>query len=426
MLERVIRTTLSTAGLLLLLPAAAPVHAQEACCRAEGLEVAERYRVEGLDERRFTHEEYWGVLDPALRSGRLQVTRLGESVQGRAIKAITAGSGPTTVLLWSQMHGVESTATMSLADLINWFATAPESDSLRAALAERLTVVMIPMLNPDGAERFIRHDALGVDINRDARRTATPEGRILKSVRDSLQADFGFNLHDQGTHTAGDDGPLVAIALLAPAADEERSWGPVRQRARGVAAAIAEALKPDLGERMARYDDAFAPRAFGDNMQAWGTSTVLVESGILPDDPQKQELRRLHIVALLSAFDAIANERYDDVTTAAYDSLPMNREVEYSLLVLGGDLVLEEAAPIRADIAIRYDDAAARTGPHYGEIGDLEGVVALDTVNAGGLFIHAEPGAGGLIRRGAPAAITVRRGPDPESQAVWALEIEGP
>lgn len=426
MLERVIRTTLSTAGLLLLLPAAAPVHAQEACCRAEGLGVAERYRVEGLDERRFTHEEYWGVLDPALRSGRLQVTRLGESVQGRAIKAITAGSGPTTVLLWSQMHGDESTATMSLADLINWFATAPESDSLRAALAERLTVVMIPMLNPDGAERFIRHDALGVDINRDARRTATPEGRILKSVRDSLQADFGFNLHDQGTHTAGDDGPLVAIALLAPAADEERSWGPVRQRARGVAAAIAEALKPDLGERMARYDDAFAPRAFGDNMQAWGTSTVLVESGILPDDPQKQELRRLHIVALLSAFDAIANERYDDVTTAAYDSLPMNREVEYSLLVLGGDLVLEGAAPIRADIAIRYDDAAARTGPHYGEIGDLEGVVALDTVNAGGLFIHAEPGAGGLIRRGAPAAITVRRGPDPESQAVWALEIEGP
>lgn len=425
MLTRAIRTTLSAAGLLLILPAAAPVHGQPTCCRSEGLAVAERYAVEGLGERRFTHEEYWGILDPALRSGRLHVTRLGESVQGRSINAVTAGSGPIKVLLWSQMHGNESTATMSLADLINWFATAPESDSLRAALAERLTIVMVPMLNPDGAERFIRHNALGVDINRDARRTATPEARILKSVRDSLQADFGFNLHDQGTHTAGDDGPLVAIALLAPAADEGRSWGPVRQRARGVAAAIATSLGQDLGARMARYDDGFAPRAFGDNMQAWGTSTVLIESGILPDDPQKQELRRLHIVALLSAFDAIANERYDDGTTAAYDSLPMNREVEYSLLVLGGDLVLEGAAPIRADMAIRYDDSAARTGPRYGEIGDLEGVIALDTLDASGLFMHAEPGEGGIVRRGAPVSITLRQGADPESQAVWALGTDG-
>ena len=424
MLEKVMRIARGLSALVLLL--VPPVQAQEPCCRVDGLEVAESYRVDGLDERRFTHEEYWESLAVALRSDRIQVTRLGESVEGRAINAVTAGSGPTTVLLWSQMHGNESAATMSLADIIQWFATAPESDSLRASLAERLTIVMVPMLNPDGAERFIRENAIGVDINRDARRTATPEGRILKSVRDSLQADFGFNLHDQGTHTAGEDGPLVAIALLAPAADEERSWGPVRQRARGVAATIAAALEPELGARMARYDDAFSPRAFGDNMQAWGTSTVLIESGILADDPQKQELRRLNIVALLSAFEAIASERYADETTAAYDSLPMNREVDYSLLVLGGDLVLGGAEPIRADIAVNFDDSAAGTGPRYGEIGDLEGVVALDTVSASGLFIHAEPAEGGLIRRGAPVAITARRGPDPESPSVWALGTDAP
>lgn len=419
MLEGVIRIALSSVALALL--TAAPLQAQETCCRSEALDVADRYRVEGLDERRFTHEEYWQILDPALRSGRLHVTRLGESIKGRAINAVTAGSGPTRVLLWSQMHGDESAATMSLADLISWLATAPDSDTLRRALAERLTIVMIPMLNPDGAELFIRENAAGVDINRDARRTATPEGRLLRSVRDSIQADFGFNLHDQGTHTAGDDGPLVAIALLAPAADEERSWGPVRQRARGVAAIIAEALEPELGLRVARYDDAFSPRAFGDNMQAWGTSTVLMESGILAGDPQKQELRRLNVVALLSAFHAIAYERYDSVSTAAYDRLPMNRSVDYQVLVLGGELVLAGAAPIRADVAIRYDDAAARTDPSYGEIGDLAGVIGLDTLDATGLFLHAEPDEDGMIRRGAPAVITARRLPDPESEVVWAL-----
>ena len=423
-MDRVVKIVIWAVCLALVL--ASPASGQEACCRSEGLEVADRYRVAGLDERRFTHEEYWQVLAPALGSDRLQVTRLGESVEGRTINAVTAGSGPTTVLLWSRMHGNESAATMSLADLIHWLATAPESDTLRARLAARLTIVMIPMLNPDGAERFIRENAVGVDINRDARRTATPEGRILKSVRDSIQADFGFNLHDQGTHTAGDDGPLVAIALLAPAADEERSWGPVRQRARGVAAAIAGALEPDLGTRIARYDDAFSPRAFGDNMQAWGTSTVLIESGVLAGDPQKQELRRLNVVGLISAFEAIAHERYDAGTTAAYDNLPMNRSVEYSLLVLGGELVLGDAAPIRADIAVGYDDSSSRTGPRYGEIGDLDEVVALDTLDATGLFIHADPGEDGVIRRGAPAAFTVRQGADPESDAAWALGTLGP
>ncbi len=320
------------------------------------------------------------------------------------------------------MHGDESAATMALADLINWFASAPDGDTLRAEIAERLTIVMIPMLNPDGAELFIRENAAGVDVNRDARRTATPEGRILKFVRDSIQADFGFNLHDQGTHTAGDDGPLVAIALLAPAADEERSWGPIRQRARGVAAAMARALEPDLGSRMARYDDAFSPRAFGDNMQAWGTSTVLMESGILPGDPQKQELRRLNVVALLSAFQAIASGRYADEDMAAYDSLPMNRFMDYQVLVLGGHLVIGTAAPIRADIAIRYEDSAARTDPRYGEIGDLTGVIALDTLDATQLFLHVEPDEDGMIRKGAPAAITARHGPEPDSEAVWDLE----
>lgn len=419
MLQCVTRVAVRSALCVLL--SAPSLRAQPSCCLSEALDIADRYRIDGMDERRFTHAQYWSLLDPALHSSRLRATRLGESIEGRAINAVTVGSGPITVLLWSQMHGNESAATMSLADMIHWFATAPGTDTLRAALAERLTLVMIPMLNPDGAERFIRENAVGVDINRDARRTATPEARILRNVRDSIQADFGFNLHDQGTHTAGEDGPLVAIALLAPAADSARSWGPARQRARGVAATIARALEPHLGARVARYDDAFSPRAFGDNMQARGTSTVLIESGILPGDPQKQELRRLNVVALLNAFQAIASEQIDRSDTAAYDDLPMNRSVEYSLLVLGGHLVLGGAAPVRADIAIRYDDSAARENPRYGEIGDLAGVVALDTLDATGLFLHAEPDEDGLIRRGARASLTARRGRGHAGEIEWVL-----
>lgn len=400
---------------------ASAVVAQEPCCRSAGWEIAERYRVAGLDERRFTYDQYWSALESALDSDRVQMAGLGESLEGRQIRAITLGTGPTSVLLWSQMHGDESTASMSLADLVNWFALAPESDTLRRVLADGLTITMIPMLNPDGAERFVRVNAIGIDINRDARRAATPEGRILRTVRDSLEAEFGFNLHDQGTRTAGEGGPVVAIALLAPAADEERSWGPVRQAARQVAAVIATTLEPDLGRRMARYDDEFTPRAFGDNMQLWGTSTVLIESGMLGNDPQKQELRKLNVVGLLGALHAIATGSFEDFPTDAYDDLPMNLSLPNDLLLLGGRLVVDDREPIRADVAIRYDDAVAGTGPRYGEIGDLYDVAAVDTVDVTKAFIHVSPGEDGMIRPGDPAELSVRVGREPVSKVILRI-----
>ena len=400
-------------------PASAAV--QEPCCRVEARRIAEESRVPGLDDRRFTHTGLWRAIGPYLDVERLAVAELGASLEGRAIRAVTFGTGPTTVLLWSQMHGDESTATMALADLIRWFAEAPESDALHRRLSERLTIVMIPMLNPDGAERFVRENAVGIDINRDARRLATPEGRILKAVRDSIGADFGFNLHDQGTYAAGEGGALVAIGLLAPAADEARSWSPVRQRARGVAAVIAEALATDLPGRVALYDDEFAPRAFGDNMQAWGTSTVLIESGVLPDDPQKQELRRMNVVAILSALDAIARGGTGERPTVAYDGLPRNRAIPADLLIAGGTILTGAGAEVRADVTVRFEDSAARTGPRYGEIGDLAEVAAVDTVDASGLFLHADTGVDGYLRRGAPVRLTARRGPDPDSELVWRI-----
>jgi hypothetical protein len=128
------------------------------------------------------------------------------------------------------MHGDESTATMALADILSWMASdAGDHRELRQRLSSKLKIVMIPMLNPDGAELFQRENAAGIDINRDARSLSTPEARALKSLRDSIRPHFGFNLHDQNARTlTGGAGSQVAIALLAPAADEGRTWGPAR------------------------------------------------------------------------------------------------------------------------------------------------------------------------------------------------------
>jgi hypothetical protein len=59
-------------------------------------------------------------------------------------------------------------------------------------------------------------------------------------------------------------------------------------------------------------------------MQRWGTSTVLIESGALPGDPEKQRLRAVNVVAIVSALDAIATGRFRAADPRAYDALPGN------------------------------------------------------------------------------------------------------
>lgn len=395
---------------------------------ADGLRIADQYRVAAISSRRIRHGAYWDAIAPSLESPRLSVEEVGRSMQGRALRTVTFGTGPVTVLLWSQMHGDEATATMALADIFAWMA-APESDPLRDRLARELTVVVLPMLNPDGAERFQRENVAGIDINRDARNLSTPEGRTLKALRDRLQPQFGFNLHDQSARTrAGRAGPQAAVALLAPAADAERSWGPVRSRARQVAAGIAGMLQVELPTRIAQYDDTFNPRAFGDLMQTWGTSTVLIESGALPDDPDKQALRRLHVPAILGALDAIATGGYTAADIRVYHGLPFNAGGAYDLLVRGGQLVIPGMPPLRADVAINFEDAVARTGGRVAEVGDLSAVTAIDTIDATGVFLHPRPEA--LARDGAlvwlpidhPAAFDIREGATATSRLRQAIE----
>jgi hypothetical protein len=397
---------------------------------AEGLRLAKRFRVEAIDTRRFTHAELWKAVESSLESPALKVEEIGRSIHGREIRSVTFGQGPTRVLLWSQMHGDESTATMALADIFRFLADR-DPHPLRDRLRRDLTIVFVPMLNPDGAEVFRRQNAAGIDINRDARPLATPEARALKTIRDRLAPDFGFNLHDQGARTrAGGDGPPAAIALLDPAFDEQRTYNPVRTRARLVAAGIARALGTEIPGRIARYDDTFNPRAFGDLMQLWGTSTVLIESGGLPNDPEKQRLRALNVAAILGALDAIATRAYTRADPDWYEKLPRNVPGASDILISGGSLVLPGrlTAVIRADVTIAYDDAVARTGPRIREVGDLEGAIALDTVDARGLFLH--PGRESLVvgRRqssliiGAPARIEIRRAANPRSQLVLRIE----
>jgi len=293
-----------------------------------------QYKAPEIDNRRFGYE----IIAPLIAGRKVvfETTVLGESVEGRPINALTYGEGTRKVLLWSQMHGNESTATMALFDLFNFLEGSPEDgfESIRSALRENLRLRFIPMLNPDGAEKFVRRNAQQIDLNRDAVRQSTPEGIVLKTARDDFEPEFGFNLHDQNRYYNVEGTALPAtISFLAPAYNEAREVNAVRSRAMKVIAGMDQLLQQMIPGQVGKYDDSFEPRAFGDNIQKWGTSTILIESGAYAGDPEKQYIRKLNFMVLLNALYEIATENYNQYTEEAYAAIPENDSKLMDLLI---------------------------------------------------------------------------------------------
>ncbi len=332
---------------------------------------------------------------------RLRLEKVGESVEGRDIFLVTMGRGPRSVFMWSQMHGNEPTATNALLDLIHFLCRKPEHPLVQTLLSG-LTLHLLPMLNPDGAERFQRRNAQGLDINRDARDLMTPEGRLLKSLQQRLQPEFGFNLHDQNARrTVGNTNRIVAIALLVPPIDAQETETEQIRQAEKVAAVMRQALMPYIEGHLAKYDASFMPNAFGDNFQRWGTITVLLESGGWFEN-QPGYLVKMNFIAIVEACLAIATGAYRDADPNLYKSLPLNDKELFDLLVEEATLLDDvHPQPIRSEIGLNFiedigDDRSCPAG-RIVDIGDLRVYSARQIIDASGHLLL--PGLIGLVTR---------------------------
>jgi len=330
----------------------------------------------------------------ASSNGLLTMTEIGRSMEGRSINMITAGKGREKVLLWSQMHGDETTATLALLDIFNFLVRKEVQNAWVDALFQQTSIHVIPMLNPDGAEKVDRRTAAGIDMNRDALDLATPEAGVLRDAQRRLKPAFGFNLHDQELSSVGDSTKVTAVALLAPALDHRKSNPPVRVRAMRVAATLARTLGQFAEGHLAKYDDAFEPRAFGDNMQRWGTSTVLIESGHWPDDPRKNFVRRLNYVGILTALHTIANGSYQDVDLDYYEHLPPNTKRIYDVIIRDVKFLHSSGWTHPVDIGLLYEpannkSAAARVAT-IKDIGDLSTYGSLRWYDGGARTVKSD------------------------------------
>ena len=331
---------------------------------------------------------------------RLRLEEVGRSVQGRPIYLLSIGQGPQKILLWSQMHGDEPSATPALLDLAHYLLSHKDDPAARAILSET-TLLIVPMLNPDGSEVYERRNAQGIDINRDALNLATPEGRLLKKLRSEYQPMLGFNLHDQNRRTAvGDSGKLATNAVLAVAGDRDGTVTPGRLRAKRACSAIAQTLAPFVPGGMARYDEDWSPRAFGDNLTAWGMPVVLIESGAVPPGGGFPDLTRLNFVALLQTLKELVRNDLADYDPQIYEDLLRNQDDAWADLILRGGYLLQPGTktPYRTDLALDFaqDDrqdagcAVAQTPrARLVEVGDARFLGASREIDAGKSLISA-------------------------------------
>lgn len=86
-------------------------------------------------------------------------TIVGHSVEGRPILCQRFGDGEYVVLMMASIHGNEAAGTPLLNNLAEHVVADRD-------LLSGVTLVLMPVVNPDGVESGIRYNARGVDLNR--------------------------------------------------------------------------------------------------------------------------------------------------------------------------------------------------------------------------------------------------------------------
>lgn len=242
-----------------------------------------------------------------LQNSQIQTKIIGESEEGRAIYQLKLGKGKKRILVWSQMHGNESTGTKAVFDFLK-FIQRFSTHEITESILNNCSITIVPMLNPDGAQAYTRVNAKNVDLNRDAVELEAKESKLLRSILEEVNPEFCFNLHDQRTifGVEGTKNPAT-ISFLAPSEEEKRTITEGRKETMNVIVAMNDLLQEIIPNHVGRYTDEFYPTATGDNFQKLGHNTILIEAGHFPNDYDREEVRKFNFYALLQGIYHISS-----------------------------------------------------------------------------------------------------------------------
>ena len=288
------------------------------------------------------------------------------SVENRPIYILTAGNSLPKIVFWSQMHGNESSGTYALTDLLVYLQ---EDQRLLGRLLERYSIVVIPMLNPDGADRFTRYNALGSDLNREGLRTLSPETEILKDIL-SDETYLAFNLHDQRTlFSVGSTSTPATLSLLAPSSKTQKGES-ARSTAIMITSRALENFESDSRKYISRFSDEYYPQAMGEWCTDRGIVTILVECGGYYNDFHRVKSREMCFLFLKNALSSLFDI---GVSTQAYLTLPENSQNLRDVLLRNVPVKIPSGVKtIDLGFTAQYNSASEAWAWQLDDIGDLQ------------------------------------------------------
>lgn len=326
-----------------------------------------------------------GILSELLKDhdSKFKIETLGKSVQERDICSIHIGEGSKKILIWSQMHGNESTTTKAIFDLLNVLGS---SHKVSKSIKANCKIQIIPILNPDGAFAYTRVNANNVDLNRDAQDLSQPESQVLRQLFNDFKPDFCFNLHGQRTiFGAGSSGKSASISFLSPAADKDCSITPSRKQAMSVITAMNTLLQKQIPKQVGIYDDAFNINCVGDTFQFFGVPTILFEAGHIDNDYHREITREFIFQSLIVALGLFSETDISSGSYKDYFKIPKNEKNFFDIIIRNST---------EGDIAFQYEErlsgGAIEFVPKIVKIGDLSSYYGHRNLNANGQQVVAE------------------------------------
>ena len=314
-------------------------------------------------------------------SGLFKVSILGVSETDIPIYSVRVGSGSKRILIWSQMHGNESTTTKAIFDLFNYLESGYYKEFLTSC-----TLFIIPILNPDGAKVFTRLNANNIDLNRDAIIRSQKESIILRQVFDDFNPHYCFNLHGQRTiYSAGKSNSPSIISFLSPSEDTKRSITKTRKKSMSIINAINSVLQLYLPNQVGRYDDSFNPNCVGDQFQTIGVPTVLFEAGHYPGDYSREQTRKYIALSLFTAIECIAENKVNEKFYSLYFDIPENHTLFNDVIIRNANINSSRPNDF-CDIGIQFIEVLGSNGlkfkPTIDYIGDLSNKYGHREINA--------------------------------------------
>jgi hypothetical protein len=378
--------------LISLLSATMMTHAQTA---EEFADAWDKSHVSNILPSNVRHKDLQKYLENLKKTG-VKVDEVGRSFQNREIYQIEWGKGKTKVFMWSQMHGDEPTATSGLIDMFTFLQNNRDKIAWVKKLEETLTIRVVPMLNPDGAEVYTRRNAQGIDINRDARNLQTPEGKLLKKLRDEWKPEIGFNLHNQNPLTSVGDTPKQAtISLLAVSGNPKGESYPEFERNKRICSLMIQALDKFIPGHIGRYEDDYMATAFGDRISEWGTPVILIETGAL-HGRDEMFLIKLNFIANLTALQSLVDGSEKNADALTYEKTPFNDSGNIYNFIFRKANVMNAATEksFIADIAVNTERrrAALPAPTLVQDIGDLSAVNGLEEFDAHDYYLVHKKG----------------------------------